>query len=156
MSVYVRIPRRPQKPTATYKWEKYLAIHKWTCSEGRKIFLYNVYLAQDGQPMYDQLLRTEWLYSPFESGLSSSSQLEYYEYTGTEETETYLMYPVESTDRNAYPDDGSREGDNYEVYYYYFEGTEQGMYTGVTVSSDDENAYPSNGLHTDGYWYVKI
>lgn len=156
MGVYVRIPRRPNS-TPTYKWEKYIALHTWTCSEYVKSFQYYVYEAKDGKPQYDHpMLRVEWLDSPFETGLSPTSQLEYYEYTGNSTENFVSMYPVSSVDRTAYPDSGSREGDNYEVYYYEFYDTVQGMYTGVIVTSKDENAYPINGLHTDGYWYTKI
>lgn len=157
MGVYVRIPRRPNS-APTYKWEKYIALHTWTCSEYVKFFKYYVYEAIDGQPQYDHpTIRIEWLDNPFDyNGISPDNQLEYYEYSGDTKEELVDMYPVESSDRNAYPDYGSSEDDSYHVYYYQFNGSEKGMYTGETVTSKDENAYPNNGLHTDGYWYVKI
>ena len=49
-------------------------------------------------------------------------------------------------------------GENYGVLYKVVKGSgpqTQGSYLG-RVTSENENAYPDNGIHTDGYWYVKL
>ena len=56
----------------------------------------------------------------------------------------------------AYPQNGLKEGD---IYYYEYKGVkteqQQGSLVGK-VYSDSPDTYPDNGIHTDGYWYIKI
>ena len=71
-------------------------------------------------------------------------------------TQGDFVQEVTSITNGLYPNNGFNESDKY-WYVYQGEDTviEQGDFVGV-VHGDNPDEYPANGLHTDGYWYVRI
>lgn len=161
MSVYVRIPRRPNKGYkwnryhTLYTWEIYLCSHEWTCHEYYLEFEYDMYEAVYGEPQYDRYLGTTWMDTPFYEYDGGTT---YYVYTGNSRPkDDGSTYSVTSPYRDGYTD-GYNEPDTGHIYEYTYIGVSQGFPTNFppeTVTSLEADTYPQSGAQGD-LWYEFI